>query len=133
MNVTTPKYDLFGPRFKADAYTVYARMRAETPIYRRVNSAGTSATCFITRYDDAVTVLRDHKRFVKDARNTMTPAEQSALPAEPPLLALRGGDGQFAISTIATVTFYGHDQTGRAVSVSGKISIEFADWADKES
>lgn len=53
--------------------------------------------------------------------------------AEPPLLALRGGDGQFAISTIATVTFYGHDQTGRAVSVSGKISIAFADWADEES
>ena len=53
--------------------------------------------------------------------------------AEPPLLALRNSDGLFAISTIATVTFYGHDQTGRAVSVSGKISIEFADWADKES
>lgn len=52
--------------------------------------------------------------------------------AEPPLLALRGGDGLFAISTIATVTFYGVDQTGRAVSVSGKISIEFADWADDE-
>lgn len=88
MNLTTPRYDLFGPRFKAEAYEVYARMRAETPVYRRVNSTGTSATCFITRYDDAVNVLRDHKRFVKDARNTMTPAEQDALPAEPPLLAL---------------------------------------------
>ena len=34
------------------------------------------------------------------------------------------------ISTIAEVTFYGHDQTGREVSVSGKISITFADFAN---
>lgn len=85
---TVPKYDLFGPRFKANAYDIYARMRAETPVYRRVSSSGNAATCYITRYDDAVTILRDHKHFVKDARNTMTPAEQAALPAEPPLLSL---------------------------------------------
>ncbi|MCC6458402.1 MAG: cytochrome P450 [Caldilineaceae bacterium] len=82
------RYDLFGPRFKAEAYQVYARLRAEAPVYRRVSSSGSGATCFITRYDDAVAVLRDHRRFVKDARNTMTPAEQEALPAEPPLLSL---------------------------------------------
>jgi hypothetical protein len=33
-------------------------------------------------------------------------------------------------STIATVTFYGHDQTGREVSVSGNIGIGFANYAD---
>ncbi len=89
MNSTaTPKTELFGPRFKAEAYDVYARMRAEMPVYRRVSHAGYGATCFITRYDDAVAVLRDHKRFVKDARNTMTMNEQKALPAEPPLLTL---------------------------------------------
>lgn len=86
--LVAPKYDLFGPRFKAQAYEVYARMREETPVYRRVSSTGSSATVFITRYDDAVAVLRDHKRFVKDARNTMTPAERAALPADPPLLSL---------------------------------------------
>lgn len=85
---TTPKYSLFGPRFKAQAYAVYARMRAETPVYRRATSTGRAATCFITRYDDATTVLRDANRFVKDARNTMTPAEQATLPAEPPMLTL---------------------------------------------
>lgn len=83
-----PKYDLFGPRFKARAYEIYARMRAETPVYRRVSNTGGGATCFVTRYDDALAVLRDHKRFVKDARNAMTLAEQAALPAEPPLLTL---------------------------------------------
>jgi hypothetical protein len=34
------------------------------------------------------------------------------------------------ISTIAEVTFYGHDQTGRAVSVTGRIDVDFSDWGD---
>lgn len=55
-----------------------------------------------------------------------------AAKAEPPLLALRGGRGLSTISTIAEVTFYGQDQTGHAVSVTGRISVEFSDWADKE-
>ncbi len=34
------------------------------------------------------------------------------------------------ITTIARVTFYGHDQTGREVSVSGNIEITFWNFAD---
>lgn len=34
------------------------------------------------------------------------------------------------VSTIAEVTFYGHDQTGRAVSVTGKIGVSFANFGD---
>jgi hypothetical protein len=49
---------------------------------------------------------------------------------EPPLISLRGGGGQIAISTIAQVTFYGRDQTGNDVSVSGSIGVNFADWGD---
>lgn len=86
--MAAPKYDLFGPRFKADAYAVYAQMRRESPVYRRENTGGVGATCFITTYEDAVTVLRDHRRFVKDVRNTMTASERSALPEQPPLLRL---------------------------------------------
>ena len=48
---------------------------------------------------------------------------------EAPLRALRGGGGAFAISVIARVTFYGHDQTGREVSVTGNLDVTFADWA----
>jgi hypothetical protein len=33
------------------------------------------------------------------------------------------------LSTIAEITFYGHDQTGREVSVSGNVEVNFADWA----
>ena len=51
---------------------------------------------------------------------------------EPPLSHLVGGGGAGAISTIAEVTFYGHDQTGRAVSVKGQISVDFADYADPD-
>jgi hypothetical protein len=48
---------------------------------------------------------------------------------EAPLRALRFGGGARAISVIARVTFYGHDQTGREVSVTGNIDVTFADWA----
>ena len=34
------------------------------------------------------------------------------------------------INTIAEVTFYGHDQTGREVSVMGRIQIDFGNFAD---
>ena len=47
-------------------------------------------------------------------------------------MALRGLGGSVLISTIANVTFYGHDQTGIPVSVTGSISVNFADWADPE-
>jgi len=48
--------------------------------------------------------------------------------AEAPLAAL--ARNFLAISTIAEVTFYGRDQTGREVSVSGNISVNFANFGD---
>ena len=51
---------------------------------------------------------------------------------EPPLIALRGLGGAIAIATLADVTFYGRDQTGNEVSVTGTISVNFADWADPD-
>ena len=47
---------------------------------------------------------------------------------EAPLSAL-GANG-LVVSTIAEVTFYGHDQTGRTVSVTGTIGISFANFGD---
>jgi hypothetical protein len=44
--------------------------------------------------------------------------------------AAAGLGGAGAISTIANVTFYGQDLAGNAVSVTGSLSITFADWAD---
>ena len=49
---------------------------------------------------------------------------------EAPLKSLAGGGGAALISTIADVTFYGKDQTGNDVAVTGSISVNFADWGD---
>ena len=49
---------------------------------------------------------------------------------EAPLRALRGGGGAVVISAIANITFYGKDQNGNEVSVTGSISVNFADWGD---
>ena len=51
---------------------------------------------------------------------------------EAPLKALIAQGGQVAISTIADVTFYGHDQAGNEVECVGSISVNFADWGDPE-
>lgn len=49
---------------------------------------------------------------------------------EPPLSQLAGIGGAIAISTIADVTFFGRDQVGNDVAVTGSIIVNFADWAD---
>jgi hypothetical protein len=36
------------------------------------------------------------------------------------------------LSTIARVTFYGHDQTGREVSATGNIDVTFANFGDPQ-
>lgn len=49
---------------------------------------------------------------------------------EPPLRNLINSGGQFQINTIAEITFYGRDQAGNEVSVTGLISVNFADFGD---
>jgi hypothetical protein len=49
--------------------------------------------------------------------------------AEPPLAQL-AAPNTTVITTITEVTFYGHDQVGNAVTVSGTITIDFGDFAD---
>ncbi len=48
---------------------------------------------------------------------------------EAPLRALGGHGGAQHINPVARVTFYGRDQAGREVSVTGNIEVSFADWA----
>jgi hypothetical protein len=47
---------------------------------------------------------------------------------EAPLRALR--ESSVIISTITEITFYGHDQTGREVAVTGQILVDFGNFAD---
>jgi hypothetical protein len=48
--------------------------------------------------------------------------------AEAPLAAL--ANNLVVLSTIAEITFYGHDQTGREVSAVARINVHFGNWAD---
>ena len=52
---------------------------------------------------------------------------------EQPLISLRNLGGAVTLSVIATITFYGHDQTSSAVSAEGTIGINFADFADPDA
>lgn len=47
---------------------------------------------------------------------------------EAPLQTLQSGSSP--LSVVAQVTFFGHDQTGREVSVSGNIEITFSNFGD---
>jgi hypothetical protein len=51
-------------------------------------------------------------------------------PPLPPLPPLPPGTILGSILTLADVTFYGTDQAGHAVTVTGTITVDFADWAD---
>jgi hypothetical protein len=52
---------------------------------------------------------------------------------EAPLQALGAGGGSGVISMLAQVTFYGSDQAGHDVSVTGTIGVDFANWGDPGS
>jgi cytochrome P450 len=76
----TPQiYDLYSQNFKANAYTVYAKMRREDPVSCQLDPNG-ETIYYITRYAEAEAVLLDHQRFVKDRCNALTPEELEARP-----------------------------------------------------
>lgn len=79
MMTDTNRYDLYSDTFKAAPYSTYATMREQDPICYHQGMNENERIWFITRYDDAETVLRDHKRFVKSWRNTRTPEELAEL------------------------------------------------------
>lgn len=116
---------------------------------------GSAATPTTPTSTNFITVTRYHVEYVRtDGRNTpgvdvpfpfdggmtVTVAGSNATigftlvrlqaKEEAPLRALVGAGGADAIMTIAKVTFYGTDQAGRAVSVTGNITVNFADWGD---
>lgn len=82
------KYNLYGDDFRRDPYCIYAQMRQHDPVWRRLTSDGQTAIWLITRYEDGIKILRDHKRFVKNLRNTRTPDELTAMPPDPPQIQL---------------------------------------------
>lgn len=75
------KYDLSGPLFEANPYPTYAAMQRNDPIYWRAWNDG-GGMWIVTRYEDVATILRDHKRFVKNYSNSLTPEQQAQQPPQ---------------------------------------------------
>src|SRR5712692_9089957 len=63
MPIEHPRID--SPRFKANPYPDYARLRTEAPVYRTKLAFWLPAIWIFTRYEDVVRVLKD-PRFSKD-------------------------------------------------------------------
>jgi len=98
-------------------------------VFRRSDGRNTQGVDVPYAFDGAVTF-------------TVGPGDQLQIPfslvraqakLESPLMNLRGLGGSVLISTIADVTFFGHDQAGRETSVTGQISVNFADWGDPDN
>jgi hypothetical protein len=51
---------------------------------------------------------------------------------EQPLRSLAGFGGRMFISTIAEITFFGHDLAGNEIQATGQISVSFSDYGDPE-
>ncbi len=72
------KYTLYGPAYKTDPYTTLRALRSEGPVCPLMGITGKKKVWFVSHYKEARQVLRDHKRFVTDIRNTYTPEEKAA-------------------------------------------------------
>ena len=66
--------DIVSPAFKADPLPVCARLRAEQPVARVSVPGVTGDAYLLTRYEDAIAVLRD-ERFVKNVRSAREPGD----------------------------------------------------------
>ena len=61
--IELPRLD--DPRFKANPYPTYARLRSEAPVYRTKPAFWLPGIWIVTRYEDVVRILKD-PRFSKD-------------------------------------------------------------------
>jgi cytochrome P450 len=75
---TARKYDLYSDRFRAETYATFARMREEDAVFCQPGIDGETMLWFVTRHDDAVAVLLDDERFVRDPALALTQDELAA-------------------------------------------------------
>jgi hypothetical protein len=74
------KYDLYSQDFFADAYATFAQMREHDPVFCQPGLDGETPIWWVTRYDDAESVLLDDERFVRDPRLALPPEQRLQLP-----------------------------------------------------
>jgi cytochrome P450 len=73
--------ELISPAFRADPYPTYARWRSEAPVCR-AQMPDKQTVWLVSRYDDALTVLKD-LRFANDRERVLTPEQAARLPWTP--------------------------------------------------
>jgi hypothetical protein len=98
-------------------------------VYRRSDGRNTPGVEVPYAFDAGITFT------VAGSAEVTAPFELVRVQAkeEAPLRQLTTGGSAIDISTIAEVTFYGADQTGREVVATGAISVNFANWGDPTS
>lgn len=102
-----------------------SRYRVE---YRRTDGRNTQGVDVPFAFDGAATVTIPSS----GTADVIFEVVRNQAKLESPLRNLRGLGGSLIISTIAEITFYGRDQVGNDVTVSGTLSVNFADFADEE-
>ena len=112
MATTGRKYDLYGPEFRADPYSVFAHIREREPVLHQAGFDGETPIWFITKHDDVAAVLLDDERFVRDPRLALTAAELEAQQLTPPGLEAienhmlnRDGDDHRRLRRLVTKAF----------------------------
>lgn len=149
--------DEFAGTLRSDVLTeggVFAD-NLEVMLRTALKDPGTNENANIPTTSNLITVTRYSVRYLRsDGRNTPGVDVPFAFDSGMTLTAEPGGSATVVtlvraqakleaplkalavnpnlISTIAEVTFYGHDQAGRAVSVTGNIGVDFANWADPD-
>lgn len=103
----------------------YITLRGYRVTYTRADGRNTPGVDVPYPFDGALTVTVGQEPVTATFVLVRIQAKKEA-----PLLALIGGGGAFAISTMADVVLYGVDQAGRDVTVTARISVNFADWGD---
>src|SRR5689334_11539066 len=73
--------DLSDPRFKANPHPFYARLRAESPVFRMRLPDGERAW-LVARYDDVAALLKD-PRLLKDRQVAVPPERRGRAPWVP--------------------------------------------------
>lgn len=95
-------------------------------VYRRADGRNTPGVDVPYPFDQAVTFTVPADGEATGGFNLV----RHTAKLEAPLMALRAA--RLFISMIAEVTFYGRDQAGNDVAVTGNMNIEFGDFADPQ-
>jgi hypothetical protein len=96
--------------------------------YRRADGRNTQGVDVPWGFDGAITATIP----VGDERSVVFDIVRHANKAEPPLRNLVQLGGQLIISTVAEITFFGRDQNGNEVAVTGMMDVTFGDFPDEE-